>query len=308
MCSDLMREAGQKSADAPRRPFDVTRTIEEVLGLIAPIVPPATTLHLSSSAPVYVVANPKDVFRILFNLIHNAVAAARATGMPRRIELALEQNDTIVTVRIADDGPGLPQDVRARLVPALPFGEQQRLRPVDRSRACRAQRSLPGALRYRSGNGVHDRAAGRARYARRGVCDVRSGLNERHAESIPRSVVRKSNGNVANPVRADPWDQWASSLASGRMHMSEKSSSLSRRSILAASAAAGAFSLLALHPSVASSEVRQSARSPCIFRKPSSPIFAGASPRAGRITKRSMTDRRARSSQIWRHSLLGHGL
>ena len=120
MCSDLMREAGQKSTAAPRRPFDVTRTIEEVLGLIAPIVPPATTLHLIGSAPVYAVANPKDVFRILFNLIHNAVAAARATRMPRRIELALEQDDAIVTIKIADDGPGLPQDVRARLFRRTP--------------------------------------------------------------------------------------------------------------------------------------------------------------------------------------------
>ena len=115
MCSDLMREAGQESAAAPRRIFDITRTVEEVLGLIAPIVPPATTLHLVGSAPVYAVDNPKDVFRILFNLVHNAVAAARATGIPRRIELALEQKDSVVTVRIADDGPGLPQDVRARL-------------------------------------------------------------------------------------------------------------------------------------------------------------------------------------------------
>jgi signal transduction histidine kinase len=115
MCSDLMPEAGQKSAAAPRQAFDVAGTIEQVLGLIAPIVPPATTLHLVGSAPVYVVANPKDVFRILFNLVHNAVAAARATGIPRRIELVLEQDDVIVTIRIADDGPGLPQDVRARL-------------------------------------------------------------------------------------------------------------------------------------------------------------------------------------------------
>jgi signal transduction histidine kinase len=115
MCSDLMREAVQKSADAPRRVFDITRTIEGVLGLIAPIVPPATTLNLAGGAPVYVIANPKDVFRILFNLVHNAVSAARATGTPRRIELALEQDDTVVTVRVADDGPGLPQEVKARL-------------------------------------------------------------------------------------------------------------------------------------------------------------------------------------------------
>jgi signal transduction histidine kinase len=120
MCSDLMREAGQRSTAAPRQAFDVAGTIEQVLGLIAPIVSPATTLHLIGSAPVYAVANPKDVFRILFNLIHNAVAAARATRTPRRIELALEQNDAIVRIRIADDGPGLPHDVRARLFQRTP--------------------------------------------------------------------------------------------------------------------------------------------------------------------------------------------
>ena len=90
MCSDLMREAVQTSASVPRRTFDVTRTIEEVLGLIAPIVPAATTLSLASSAPVYVIADPKDVFRILFNLIHNAVGVARAAGTMRRIALTLE--------------------------------------------------------------------------------------------------------------------------------------------------------------------------------------------------------------------------
>ena len=115
MCSDLMREAVQRSAIAPRRSFDVTQTIEEVLGLIAPIVPATTTLSLASSGPVYVAANPKDVFRILFNLIHNAVGVARGAGTMRRIELAVKQSGAIVTIRIADDGPGLPDAIRARL-------------------------------------------------------------------------------------------------------------------------------------------------------------------------------------------------
>jgi signal transduction histidine kinase len=115
MCSDLMREAAQSGTNVPRRPFDVRRTIEEVLGLIAPILPAATTLSLAGSEPVHVIADPKDVFRILFNLIHNAVGVARAAGMTRRIALALEQSGATVTIRIADDGPGLPQDVRARL-------------------------------------------------------------------------------------------------------------------------------------------------------------------------------------------------
>ena len=115
MCSDLMREARQSDKKMPRRTFDVTRTIEEVVELVAPVVPAATTLHLASSEPVYVTANPMDMFRILFNLIHNAVGVARTAGTLRQIALALEQNDATVTIRVADDGPGLPDDVRKQL-------------------------------------------------------------------------------------------------------------------------------------------------------------------------------------------------
>jgi signal transduction histidine kinase len=115
MCSDLMREAVQKSAIGPRWRFDVSQTIEEVLGLIAPIVPVTTTLSLASSGPAYVAANPKDVFRILFNLIHNAAGVARGAGTMRRIELAVTRSGAIVTIKIADDGPGLPDDIRTRL-------------------------------------------------------------------------------------------------------------------------------------------------------------------------------------------------
>ena len=68
MSSDMMREAGQNGMKMPRQTFDVTRTIEKVVGLVAPIVPAATTLHLVSSRPVYVTVNPKDMFRILFNM------------------------------------------------------------------------------------------------------------------------------------------------------------------------------------------------------------------------------------------------
>jgi signal transduction histidine kinase len=125
MCSDLMLEAAQCGMKMPRQTFDVTRTIDEVVGLVAPVVPAATTLDLVSSGPVYVTANPNDIFRILFNLIHNAVGVARSTGTPRRIALALQQNDATVTIRVADDGPGLPDDVRKRLFqrdPTAPSG------------------------------------------------------------------------------------------------------------------------------------------------------------------------------------------
>lgn len=115
MCSDLMREAMLNGSLAPRRTFDVTQTIEEVIGLVAPIVPAATTLSLASHESVHVVANPKDVFRILFNLIHNAVGAARTAGTMRSIKVAVEQSGGIATITIADDGPGLPDSIKAHL-------------------------------------------------------------------------------------------------------------------------------------------------------------------------------------------------
>lgn len=115
MCSDLMREAAQSSARVTRQKFDVARTIDEVIDLIAPVAPAATALSLTTPGPVHVVANPKDVFRILFNLVHNAVGVARAAGTMRRIALSLEQKGATVIIRIADDGPGLPEHVRARL-------------------------------------------------------------------------------------------------------------------------------------------------------------------------------------------------
>jgi signal transduction histidine kinase len=115
MCSDLMREAAQVGTGVRRRKFDVMQTIGEVFDLVAPIVPEPTTLCVATRGPVYVMADPQDVFRILFNLIHNAVSVARTAGAMRRIELSLEHFGATVRIRIADDGPGLPEPVRARL-------------------------------------------------------------------------------------------------------------------------------------------------------------------------------------------------
>ena len=41
----------------PRQTFDVTRTLEEVVGLVTPIIPATTSLHRVISGPVYVTAD-----------------------------------------------------------------------------------------------------------------------------------------------------------------------------------------------------------------------------------------------------------
>ena len=115
MCSDLLNQTAQNGMQARRQQFDVMQSIEEVFDFVVPIVPAATTLSLSGTGPIYAIANPQDVFRILFNLIHNAICVARAEGTMRRIALSLEQRAETVIIRIADDGPGLPEDIKTSL-------------------------------------------------------------------------------------------------------------------------------------------------------------------------------------------------
>ena len=56
-------------------------------------------------------ADPQDVFRILFNLMHNVIAIARqkvgAGDRMTNLTVLVDRSARTVTVRVADDGPGL---------------------------------------------------------------------------------------------------------------------------------------------------------------------------------------------------------
>ena len=114
MCNDAMRDSAHGGNPPQRRGFDVTETINQVFDLVAPLVPASTALRVESGGPVQVMADPQDMFRILFNLIHNAVSVARRSKM-RRIEVLVEPVGAAVQIRIVDDGPGLPDAIRSNL-------------------------------------------------------------------------------------------------------------------------------------------------------------------------------------------------
>jgi signal transduction histidine kinase len=57
-----------------------------------------------------------DVFRILFNLVHNAVTVAnRDPSALTTITIEASTEGANVTIRISDDGPGLPKEVQTGL-------------------------------------------------------------------------------------------------------------------------------------------------------------------------------------------------
>jgi signal transduction histidine kinase len=98
-----------------QHPFDITATLHHVVDLIAPLSPDGFTVNVECSAAHFVLTNQNDIFRILFNLLNNAVKVARTSHALRRIDVSISRADKSAEVKITDNGPGLPPQVVARL-------------------------------------------------------------------------------------------------------------------------------------------------------------------------------------------------
>ena len=114
MCSGAAKQANGGPA-ATRARVDVTRTIAQVRELIASTLPAAVSLEADAQGLTPVMADAQDVFRILFNLLHNAATVARRTGSLRAIRVTLARTGTMAVITVSDDGPGVPAAVRSRL-------------------------------------------------------------------------------------------------------------------------------------------------------------------------------------------------
>jgi signal transduction histidine kinase len=114
-CSGALAEAAAPRPLGRRRGFDVVRTVNEVVAVLAPAAPEGFDFAVASDGPVIVLGDQTEVFRILFNLAQNAVAAARAGAALTTLSFSVSRGAAGVTVRIADDGPGLPTAVTSKL-------------------------------------------------------------------------------------------------------------------------------------------------------------------------------------------------
>jgi signal transduction histidine kinase len=106
-------------ADGRHKPFDVARTIVQIANLLRPAAPAGFEIRVAGTGSFTVMADQQEIFRIVFNLLHNAMTIARRQAKARahmtHVTVLVERNDATVVVRIADDGPGLPKAVRDRL-------------------------------------------------------------------------------------------------------------------------------------------------------------------------------------------------
>jgi signal transduction histidine kinase len=119
MCNEAMAQGSQAETQSRRKPFDIARTIVQVANLLRPTAPEGFQIRAAGNGAFMVLADQQDAFRILFNLVHNAMTIARQPRGTRdrmtNVTLLIERSGATVKVRIADDGPGLPVTVRTKL-------------------------------------------------------------------------------------------------------------------------------------------------------------------------------------------------
>jgi signal transduction histidine kinase len=115
MCGEAVAAAGVVDGRRRRHPFDITAIIRQVVDLMAPLGPEGFCINVVSNGAYVVLGDQTELFRVLFNLLHNAIMVARSSAKLRRIDVSVERTGAITAVRIADNGGGLPPRVAARL-------------------------------------------------------------------------------------------------------------------------------------------------------------------------------------------------
>jgi len=115
LCNDSLREKANEFS-APRRiSFDIVETIRQVIDILRPITPAGLKIKLHPDYRHIVFGNPNDVFRIVFNLAHNAVTLAQLSGKITLLDFHLEGVKALTLLRITDNGPGISPQARMQL-------------------------------------------------------------------------------------------------------------------------------------------------------------------------------------------------
>ncbi|AHK78191.1 hypothetical protein M911_02290 [Ectothiorhodospira haloalkaliphila] len=110
MCQQTL-ELGNAEEQQPRRErFLLGDVLEEIRAAIGPEEVARASLDTSQAEDAEVDADFDQIYRILLNLVRNALAAGAT-----RLQVIASREADVLRIDLSDDGPGLPEDVRARL-------------------------------------------------------------------------------------------------------------------------------------------------------------------------------------------------
>ena len=104
--------------------YDLAALVDDVLGRLRPLLAARTVeVRIPDDLPP-VPLDYVEIDQVLSNIVENAV---RHTPKATHMWIEVTHDDDDVTVRVSDDGPGIPEDVRARLFEPFVRGGDRRL-------------------------------------------------------------------------------------------------------------------------------------------------------------------------------------
>ncbi len=113
---DRLRDYGRKDAESAATSFDLDTVIEEAVAIAKPRLSTCTKaiprIIVEVGQKPSVVGHREEVVSAVVNLVINAIDALRDRGGNIRVDATTDANGT--TLRVSDDGPGMPPEVERR--------------------------------------------------------------------------------------------------------------------------------------------------------------------------------------------------
>ncbi len=119
---------GKAQERAPhRRLLALRRVVDDAADVLGLVDHETVTFDNKVPEDIEIDADPEQIFRVLLNLMRNALQALEAekdTTLVRRITVEAAREGSCVLVRVADTGPGIPQNIRNALFKAFHSGSK----------------------------------------------------------------------------------------------------------------------------------------------------------------------------------------
>ena len=109
----FLARADAGAVDVPGTTVDLAHAVDEALPALRALADQAgVALEAHASGPAPVRGSEPLLFRVVFNLVDNAI---KHSGAGHRVTVAVGRRDGRAVLDVEDDGPGIPPEVRERV-------------------------------------------------------------------------------------------------------------------------------------------------------------------------------------------------